>query len=101
MLNSKPFSPTTDDPPDQDLLSLLVDRNEIVRVSEDIIFSVSAYTQIQESIIKYIKEHVKIYVSDARTLFNSSRKYVLPLLDHMDDHRITKRVGDERKLPYL
>ena len=53
---------------------------------------------MQDSINKYITEHGKINVSDARTLFNSSRKYVLPLLEHMDEQRITKRVGDERKL---
>jgi len=98
MLDSKPFNPPTDDPPDQDLLSLLIDRGKVVKVSTDIIFSALAYTQMQESIIKYIKEHGKINVSDARTLLNSSRKYILPLLEHMDERQITKRVGDERIL---
>jgi selenocysteine-specific elongation factor len=98
MLDSKPFNPPTNDPPGQDLLSLLIDEGKVVKVSADIIFSASAYTQMQERVTKYIKEHGKINVSDARTLFDSSRKYILPLLEHMDERRITKRVGDERIL---
>ncbi|MBD48506.1 MAG: selenocysteine-specific translation elongation factor [Dehalococcoidia bacterium] len=98
MLDSKPFNPPTNDPPDQDLLSLLIDEGKVVKVSTDIIFSASAYTRMQESVTKYIKQHGKINVSDARTLFDSSRKYILPLLEHMDERRITKRVGDDRIL---
>lgn len=35
---------------------------------------------------------------DARSIFDTSRKYVLPLLEYTDQQRSTRRVGDERVL---
>ena len=37
-------------------------------------------------------------VSEARDVLGTIRKYILPLLEHMDERRITRRVGDERVL---
>ncbi len=31
-------------------------------------------------------------------MFDTSRKYILPLLEYLDQQRITRRVGDERVL---
>ena len=46
----------------------------------------------------YLKEHDRITVSEVRDLLGATRKYVLPLLDHMDALHITRRLGDERIL---
>ena len=37
-------------------------------------------------------------VAAAREIFGTSRKYVLPLLEYLDQQRVTRRVGDERVL---
>jgi selenocysteine-specific elongation factor len=37
-------------------------------------------------------------VAEARDLLQSSRKYVLPLLEWLDTQKITRRVGDDRIL---
>ncbi|HEX9437662.1 MAG TPA: SelB C-terminal domain-containing protein, partial [Candidatus Limnocylindria bacterium] len=34
----------------------------------------------------------------ARDLTGSSRKHVLPLLQFLDDHGVTRRIGDDRVL---
>ena len=34
--------------------------------------------------------------AEARDVLGTTRKYILPLLEHMDERRITRRVGDER-----
>jgi hypothetical protein len=31
-------------------------------------------------------------------MFDSSRKYILPLMEHLDQQQITRRNGDERVL---
>jgi selenocysteine-specific elongation factor len=36
--------------------------------------------------------------AEARDVLGTTRKYILPLLEHMDERRITRRVGDERRL---
>ena len=49
-------------------------------------------------IVEHLKSEGSITVGEARTMFDTSRKYVLPLLEYMDQQQITRRSGDERVL---
>ena len=98
ILQSDTFSPPTDQAVEPELLALLVQEGRVVKVSDEVVFSREAYQQMTDQVVKHIKEQGFITVAQARNLFNSSRKYVLPLLEHMDQQRITRRVGDERVL---
>ena len=98
MLESEPFSPPTDTPLDPELLTLLEDEDRVVRVSDSVVFTAPAYHQMVERITAYIREHGEITVADVRDMFGASRKYALPLMDHLDHERITRRVGDARVL---
>jgi selenocysteine-specific elongation factor len=40
----------------------------------------------------------EIGVSEVRELWGTSRKYAVPLLEHFDHQKVTKRIGDKRKL---
>jgi selenocysteine-specific elongation factor len=80
------------------LLNVLVDQGKVVKVNESVAFTASAYEDMVARIVAHIKEKGSITVAEARTLFNSSRKYVLPLLEYLDQQRITRRVGDDRVL---
>ena len=44
------------------------------------------------------REQGSITVAQARDLLGASRKYVLALLEYLDEQRITRRNGDERIL---
>ena len=98
LLESDPFSPPTDAPLDPELLNLLADENKVVRVSDSVVFSISAYDEMVERITAYIRERGEITVADVRDMFGASRKYALPLMDHLDHQRVTRRVGDARVL---
>ena len=97
-LESEPFSPPTEKAVSPELLALLVEEEKVVKMDGSVVFSAAAYRQMVEGITEYIKEHGKITVAEARTLLNSSRKYILPLLEYLDQQRITRRTGDERVL---
>ncbi len=97
-LESEPFSPPTDARITKELLAALVDDNRVVKVAESVVFSASAYRQMVEAITGHIRQNGSVTVAEARTLLNSSRKYVLPLLEWLDQQRITRRVGDQRTL---
>ncbi|MBM3941546.1 MAG: selenocysteine-specific translation elongation factor [SAR202 cluster bacterium] len=97
-LAQDPYSPPTDLPLDGELLGALIDQGKVVKVNESVVFTAEAYRQISDKIIAHLKANGKITVAEARTMLNSSRKYVLPLLEHLDQQRITRRVGDERVL---
>ncbi|CAI8262403.1 MAG: Selenocysteine-specific elongation factor [Chloroflexota bacterium] len=53
---------------------------------------------MKEQISNYLNQFETITVAEARTLFDSSRKYILPLLEHLDNQKITARDGDFRRL---
>ena len=97
-LESNPFSPPTDVPIDTEVLTLLMDEEKVVKVNESVVFSAAAYSSMVERIVAHTREQGKITVADVRDMFNSSRKYVLPLLEYLDQEHITRRQGDERVL---
>ena len=97
-LERQPYSPPTDQPPEPELLGALVEQGKVVRVGDGVVFSAEAYRLMTERIVEYLREHDSITVSEARTLFDTSRKYILPLLERMDQEQITRRNGDERVL---
>ena len=92
------YSPPTDQAPDPELLAAMVEMGKVIKVNESVVFSASAYEQLVESIKNHIISQGSITVADARTMFDTSRKYILPLLEYLDQQRITQRIGDERVL---
>ena len=97
-LESEPFSPPTDAPPDDEVLNLLDEQGRVVRVSETVVYSAEAYDRIVDIISAYIRENGEISVANVRDVLGTSRKYALALMDYMDHKRITRRVGDARVL---
>ena len=97
-LDRDPYSPPSDQPLDPELLAVLVDEGKVVKVNESVVFAAAAYQEMADKIITHLQSNASITVAEARTMFNSSRKYVLPLLEYLDQQQITRRVGDERVL---
>ena len=98
LLDSDPYSPPTESPVDPEVLSLLAEEGSVVKVSENVVFSASAYRGMVDRISKHLGEQGKITVADVRDLFGTSRKYAIALMDHLDQQRLTRRVGDHRVL---
>ena len=57
----------------------MCDSGKVVRVNESVVFAASAYHDMTGKIIAHLGESGSITVAEARTMFNSSRKYILPL----------------------
>ena len=97
-LDSDPFSPPTDIMIDPEVVNLLDERGRVVKVSESVVFSASAYGEMVDRISEYLNRNGEITVADVRDLLGTSRKYALALMDHLDHARVTRRVGDVRVL---
>ena len=97
-LAAEPWSPPTDRHPEPELLGYLQSRGDVVRVNDTVVFTAAAYEDLAARIVGHLEANGSVTVADARDLFNASRKYVLPLLEYLDQQRITRRVGDERVL---
>jgi len=97
-LANNPYSPPTDIIPEPDLLNLLVDQGKVVKVSENVVFSASAYNEMVAKLISHIKTRGKVTLAEVRDIFQTSRKYAQAFLEYLDSRKITRRVGDERVL---
>lgn len=97
-LSANRFAPAPELTPGDDLIAYLDSRGDIVSVGDGIAFAVDAYGEMVEAITRRIRESGSITLAQVRDMFGTSRKYAQALLEHMDDRRITRRVGDERVL---
>ena len=97
-LEREPYSPPTDNQPGAEVLGALAEQGRVVRVGDSVVFTADAYREMTGRIVEHLREKGTITVAEARTLFNTSRKYILPLLERMDQEQITRRNGDERVL---
>jgi selenocysteine-specific elongation factor len=81
-----------------ELLAALIEQRRLVKVSDTILFSAQAYQQMKQTIVEYLQREGTITLGQMRDMFQTSRKYAQGMLEHLDDQRITRRVGDERVL---
>ena len=97
-LEREPYAPPTELQLDAAVLGVLAERGSVVRVSDSLVYAAGAYREMVERIIAHLREHGAITVADVRDAFGTSRKYALPLLEHLDQQHITRRQGDQRVL---
>jgi selenocysteine-specific elongation factor len=83
---------------DRELAAALADRGELVRIGSDAVFLPVAVARFAAAVIDELATRPTITVARARDLTGSSRKHVLPLLQYLDDHGVTRRSGDDRVL---
>lgn len=81
-----------------EVFNALLEQGKLTKVSDDVVFLAEAYQEMVERIVQYLKDHPSITVAQVRDMFGASRKYALALMEHLDERRITRRVGDERVL---
>jgi selenocysteine-specific elongation factor len=96
-LAANPYAPPTDNLPDEELLTYLEEEGLIV-VMSGVAFAAAAYRQMVEQVLSHLRAEGRLTLAQARDMFGTSRKYVQALLEHLDEQRITQRVGDERVL---
>jgi selenocysteine-specific elongation factor len=76
----------------------LLDQGRLVEVSPELLYPKDVYDDMVARVVEAIRQHGTITVAGARDLFGTSRKYALALMGHLDERKITRRVGDERVL---
>jgi selenocysteine-specific elongation factor len=81
-----------------ELLNYLIARGEIVRVSTDVLLGGAAYEAMVGGVRDLFAEQGEITAGALRDRFNTSRKYAIALLEHLDARKVTRRIGDARVL---
>ena len=81
-----------------DLFTTLVDRGELVLVGDELVFHRARYEEAQRRVREWITARGSLSAAQLREELGSSRRYMVPLLEHFDEIRLTRREGDVRVL---
>ena len=80
------------------LLSILEDKKEIVKVKEGIFFDVKSFEEAKIKLMETINKEGKITLAKFRDILRTSRKYSEALLNFFDKEGLTVRIEDYRIL---
>ena len=101
-MSSTPYTPPSRADLERDLgadvLQALLDQGRLLKVSEDVLFLPGVYHEMVQRVIAEIKAKGATNVANVRDAFNTSRRYAIALLEHLDETRVTRRQGDDRVL---
>ena len=80
----------------QKLVTLLLRDRVLVKLADDLVFHQTALQGLRQLIATQKSKTPKIDVATFKDMLGVTRKYAIPLLEYLDQQRITRRVGDER-----
>lgn len=81
-----------------DLLKILVKNGKLVRIKDNLYLTKENYEKMLALLKEFFTKKPEMTVSEFRTMLNTTRRYALDFLEHLDSHKITLRVGEVRKL---
>jgi selenocysteine-specific elongation factor len=79
-----------------EVINYLVDSGVLVKVTQEIYFARQAIEEGRKLLNDYFDREKELSLATARDIFNTTRKYALPLVEYYDRIRFTHRVGDTR-----
>ena len=83
---------------DEAALKFLLQTNEAIQLDEKVILLSKNYNKAVDKIRSYITQNGPATAADLRKALSSTRRVVIPLLEHLDKEGITFRSGDTRVL---
>ena len=104
LLGQRPFAPPSlpeamrEAGASAEVVRALARRGELVRLSEDVALTASAFAAAVELVRETVERDGSVTVASLRDRMGASRRPVLALLEYLDAQRVTRRVGDARIL---
>jgi selenocysteine-specific elongation factor len=80
------------------LQSFLIDRGEVIRIATDVALSVEAIPQAVQKLAVLFEKEGAFTASQAKDALGTTRKFAIPLLEHLDKTGWTRRKGDRREI---
>jgi selenocysteine-specific elongation factor len=81
-----------------DIISNLIAEGELIKISDQIHFTKETYFKMVNTLKEAFNQEEKLALADCRNLLDTSRKYIVPIMEHFDQIGMTKRVDDYRVL---
>jgi selenocysteine-specific elongation factor len=87
-----------DDPKYEIVINFLRYKGDIIELKGGILFTNKDFENIVNSIKGFLKETKRAKAADIKNHLNTSRKYIIPILERLDQMGVTVRDGDFRVL---
>jgi selenocysteine-specific elongation factor len=102
LFQANPYTPPTraevEELVGRDVSAALIERGDLVKIGDSVLLDRAAYDGAIRAIVGFLRAHPAITVAEARDLLGTTRKYMVALLEHLDERQITRRLGDDRVL---
>lgn len=99
-----PLSPPTkeeilnEDSEYEDVLMFMIQGEELIELKDGILFRKEDFEKIKSKIVDFIKKNGQATVSQLREHLSTTRKYMVPILEKLDQLGVTQRERDKRTL---
>lgn len=82
----------------EDVYQALLESGELVQVSGEVVFRKEDYERMLSEVEALLNSQGTLSAAQFRDHFNTSRRYALAFLEHLDGRGVTVREGDVRRL---
>ena len=102
---ANPLSPPTkeeilgEDSSYEEVLMFLIQGGELIELRDEVLFRKEDFEKLKNKIVDFIKKNGRATVSQLREHLSTTRKYMVPILEKLDQLGVTQREGDKRTLP--
>jgi selenocysteine-specific elongation factor len=79
------------------IINILVKEKKLIAVNRDIFIEQSVWEELLTFLRDFFKNSIEMPVSSLKDFINTTRKYAIPIFEHLDSQGITIREGDVRK----
>ena len=86
--------PSAHRPPE--LVRYLLESEQVVKVTSELLYTREQWREVVARVARHLTDHQTLTMADFKNLLQVSRKYSIPVLEHMDRTGLTRREGDAR-----
>lgn len=80
------------------VVKILADQGTLVVLKDEVILHRDAVDEAKRKVAEALRAHGAMEPAKIRDVLGTTRKYMIPLLEHLDDVGLTRRVGNTRVL---
>jgi selenocysteine-specific elongation factor len=80
------------------VLAFLIEQGRLVELKDGILFESGDFEKIKNKVVEFLQQEGKATVSQLREHLATTRKYMVPILEKLDQLGLTQREGDKRTL---
>ncbi len=82
----------------KDIAERLIYEGKVVKIKGDMYFHMDIIKNIKQQVTDFLKKNKEMSPSDFKTIFDISRKYTIPILEYLDEIKLTIRSENKRIL---